>query len=587
MWSNSRANRRSRRLRDASRLTRLGNTLYGDGDLIAAEVAYRKACRRSPRSMRPQLQLVTGLLGSQLGHGRRARRMLRRAAAADAGTAEAASGMPTLWDLSPHRAQSPATKAIRPDHLERLRRLAETMDRAAGPEHAAGPGQTAEPGRTAGTGQTAGPGRTAGSGRAAGTRRAASPGPDTAGRRSGTTSPSPGHAPDPGHAQNPRPATLQPIFGAFPLLLGILSAVAGIVILEELLLHGSGHGRPPGDWLDTWPVLLVAVLGVLGVRAYPVLVARRADRHHLRRTGRLPAEDESFVLYLRSFGEDRVRGADGRVSTVSIAEPSAVQTYVSYSGYGIEEQLVAAVRHLGRVLAVGTRGQLGPPAGCERLPLFEDDWQGPVQDLMSRARLVILVLDPTPGTLWEFVTATQVVEPRRLVLVATDEAAYERFRREARAEQERRAGETGPARALPEYVPPRDRLKTLPLSGLITYSDHWTPAFDPFGAASFVDVPAQRIREHMEPVLRRLGDHEKEDPGAPVRRRASAVGPPRRPASPAIRAAYAVACVVAAAFLFLTRHIWASDPEEIWAPAAVLAASALSGAASALRRRRI
>lgn len=531
--------------------------------MIAAEIAYRKACRRSPRSMRPQLQLVTGLLDSQLGYGRRARRMLRRAAAADAGTAEAASGMLALWDLSPHHAQSPATKAVRPHQIERLRRLAETMDRAAGPEQATGREPATEPGRAARSGRAA------------------------AGRGPGTTSPTHGRAAEPpgGHAQNPRRVVLQPIFGAFPLLLGLLSAVAGIVILEELLLRGGGHGRPLGDWLDTWPVLLVAVLGVLGVRAYPVLVARRADRHHQGRTGRLPAEDESFVLYLRSFSEDQGRGADGRVSTVSVAEPSALQTFVSFSGYGIEEQLVAAVRHLGRVLAVGTRGQLGPPAGCERLPLFEDDWQGPVQDLMSRARLVILVLDPTPGTLWEFVTATQVVEPRRLVLVATDEAAYERFRREARAEQERQAEEAGPARALPEYVAPRDRLKTLPLSGLITYSDRWTPAFDPFDAASFVDVPAQRIREHMEPVLQRLDDHEKDGPGALVRRRVSAVGPPRRPASPAIRAAYAVACAVAAAFLFLTRHIWASDPEEIWAPAAVLAASALSRAASALRRR--
>lgn len=279
------------------------------------------------------------------------------------------------------------------------------------------------------------------------------------------------------------------------------------------------------------------------------------------------------------------------MSTIPVVDATGLRTFVSFSGYGIEEQLVADVRHLGRVLAVGTYGQVGPPAGCERLPLFEDDWQGPVQELMSRARLVVLTLDPTPGTLWEFVTATQVVTPRRLILVATDETAYERFRTQAMAAQARRAeevrrrtGRPGPVRALPEYVPPRDRLRVLPLGGLITYSDDWTPTFDPFDAASFVDVPAQRIREHMEPVLGRLGDYEQEIPEALVHRRVSAAEPPRRPASPATRAAYAVACAAAAAFLFLTRHIWASEPEEIWAPAAVLAAQGISGAVSVLRR---
>lgn len=213
------------------------------------------------------------------------------------------------------------------------------------------------------------------------------------------------------------------------------------------------------------------------------------------------------------------------MSTIPVVDPAGLRTFVSFSGYGVEEQLVAAVRHLGRVLAVGTRGQIGPPAGCERLSLSGDDWQGPVQELMTRARLVILALDPTPGTLWEFVTATQVVEPQRLVLVATDEAAYERFRTQAMAAQaeqaeevRHRTGRPGSVRALPEYVPPRDHLRDLPLSGLITYSDQWTPTFDPFDAASFVDVPAQRIREHVEPVLGRLGDYEKELPEALVSR---------------------------------------------------------------------
>jgi hypothetical protein len=34
-----------------------------------------------------------------------------------------------------------------------------------------------------------------------------------------------------------------------------------------------------------------------------------------------------------------------------------------------------------------------------------DDWRGRVLDLMSRARLVVLALDDSDSTLWEFVEA--------------------------------------------------------------------------------------------------------------------------------------------------------------------------------------
>jgi hypothetical protein len=106
-------------------------------------------------------------------------------------------------------------------------------------------------------------------------------------------------------------------------------------------------------------------------------------------------------------------------------------------------------------------------------------------------RLVVLVLDDTPGTLWEFVEATRVVSPERLLLVApSSEEKYERFRAAATARLRDRAenilrqtGERWDPPTLPLDPPIRtEQLRSglrdaMPFGGTISFSADWTPHF--------------------------------------------------------------------------------------------------------------
>lgn len=159
------------------------------------------------------------------------------------------------------------------------------------------------------------------------------------------------------------------------------------------------------------------------------------------------------------------------------------------------------------------------PGGCNFPP---NDWQRPVRDLMSRARLVVLVLDPTPGTLWEFVEATRTVPPERLLLVTpASKREYELFRQKATALLGERAAEvyrrTGERWTPPEL--PRNpsigskRVATqvpemkMGFGGLISYTANRTPEvtpIKPFEVGYEAAGVGSALRRAVRPALNRL-----------------------------------------------------------------------------------
>ena len=97
-------------------------------------------------------------------------------------------------------------------------------------------------------------------------------------------------------------------------------------------------------------------------------------------------------------------------------------------------------RRFGQVVAVGRPGERLPLLGASRGYLPLDDWQGPVSMLIKGARVVLLLIGPSDGTVWEYVEAVRLLEPARLVLlVDCDLPAYYRFRALADAEYARRS----------------------------------------------------------------------------------------------------------------------------------------------------
>ncbi len=154
--------------------------------------------------------------------------------------------------------------------------------------------------------------------------------------------------------------------------------------------------------------------------------------------------------------------------------------------------------------------------------LPRDDWQRPVRSLMSRARLVVVVLDPTPGTLWEFVEATRLVRPQRLLLVVpADAKRYARFRHEAdallhrhAAQVRRRTGEVWTPPTLPDHGEPRELIANQKkmISGLIHFSAGWSPTFTPLVPFPLYNVLTVTIHHAARPALTQLTAYEQQLP---------------------------------------------------------------------------
>jgi hypothetical protein len=171
---------------------------------------------------------------------------------------------------------------------------------------------------------------------------------------------------------------------------------------------------------------------------------------------------------------------------------------------------------------VGNLGEQLPPAGARRLQLPPNGWQRPVRDLMSRARLVVLALDPTPGALWEFVEATRTVPPERLLLVTpASKRKYELFRQKATAllgeraaEVYRRTGERWTPPELPhnpsigsKRVATQVPETEMDFGSLISNTAGWTPGVTPikpieegYEAAGI----GSALRRAVRPALNRL-----------------------------------------------------------------------------------
>jgi hypothetical protein len=189
-----------------------------------------------------------------------------------------------------------------------------------------------------------------------------------------------------------------------------------------------------------------------------------------------------FVLYLRAFDEDAAIDEPEPLTPMIGTDftPMAPMYALLALSRSAEEHLVACVRDVGPVIAVGRPGpQKLPPAGAPQLYLHEDDWQGQVLDLMTRARLVVLILEPTDWTLWEFVEAICTVPYERLLLVMPEsKVKYEQFRQRATillskraADIHRRTGERWTPPELPHNAPTGSKW----FSGFLSYTADRAP----------------------------------------------------------------------------------------------------------------
>lgn len=278
-----------------------------------------------------------------------------------------------------------------------------------------------------------------------------------------------------------------------------LAGLAGEIAIVFAITHNIN---------ETIALFPVAGIILFIVEYFALIEGRKLgilSRQHLSPviTATRQLQSGSFVVYLRSFEDDQAR------RSMEWRGPASVFTRlqnVPLSGRTEEEQLVAALKSAGPVVALGRPGEALPAAGALRIYPAGESWQETVLDLMKRARLVVMALGPGQGLMWELLEAVQVLPPDRLILlVLMGREPYAQFRRDF-ARRLPGAGRRPPRKArprpiLPSYPPAEYHLRHSK-GWLIRFGSNWK------ASPVVLDLPwlpvLQRRRQFQKAVSRAL-----------------------------------------------------------------------------------
>jgi hypothetical protein len=191
----------------------------------------------------------------------------------------------------------------------------------------------------------------------------------------------------------------------------MMSLASAMIIVGALLLIGYGlnQSEPPAavavsaasgsplpsqdfandeEWLG---IALVAVGAIISRRARRL--ASVEARRMMQRDSRPP------VLYLRSFGDDRLK-----LWTATLGRPSLIERFTPRRFDAFEEVLVRHLSLRGPVIALNPPGTKLAPLGAARETIDSADWQSAIAAWMDRSALIVFVAPPgqvTQGLLWE------------------------------------------------------------------------------------------------------------------------------------------------------------------------------------------
>jgi hypothetical protein len=180
-------------------------------------------------------------------------------------------------------------------------------------------------------------------------------------------------------------------------LYGFLVLVAAAIefIQPPSVAEIGGADQPIMDTFRPW-------LGIASL-AGGVLCYRRA-----RRAGALAARElmrrdsRPIVLFLRSFGDDRLR-----LRIAPTGRRSLIEALSARRSDPFEEVLAGHLSAVGPVVALNPPGTAMASLGAARETLPAEAWQPAIADWMRQSALIVIVAPPghiTPGFVWELQT---------------------------------------------------------------------------------------------------------------------------------------------------------------------------------------
>jgi hypothetical protein len=167
------------------------------------------------------------------------------------------------------------------------------------------------------------------------------------------------------------------------------------LLITPLLLSVS-HGEPMRSMVvaQSWmPIILfISVAAGVAIATTFRYFARRFARVSVENLSRL--DKRTPILFLRSFHDDQVKldrpkqNLFTRLVTMGAPPPT------------LDAVLLEECTPLGPVVAIGVPGS-PPPFGAARTYADDQEWQNVVANLAQDSRLIVIVVDDTPGVDWE------------------------------------------------------------------------------------------------------------------------------------------------------------------------------------------
>jgi hypothetical protein len=153
-------------------------------------------------------------------------------------------------------------------------------------------------------------------------------------------------------------------------------------------------------------------------------------------------DEKADVLYLRSFTSD----------------PSTLRKMAMSAGSTEEEELAAALRPIGDLIAIGQPGESLPLPGAARMYASDDEWRQRVKDRIASAALVVLRVGTGHGLIWECGQALSMLRPEQLVILVLDTKLtdYRAFASEVESQFTLRLPEVRPTSLLRAVVDVRE-----------------------------------------------------------------------------------------------------------------------------------
>lgn len=111
----------------------------------------------------------------------------------------------------------------------------------------------------------------------------------------------------------------------------------------------------------------------------------------------------NYVLYLRSFGDERIRGSRFLDNGFLFSRPNRSGTIIP-----------SAFQSVAKVITVSDADDQRYSKAL-RLYFRDETWQERVAEIMPRSRLVVCSAAESAGVIWEFVAARKYVQPERLI----------------------------------------------------------------------------------------------------------------------------------------------------------------------------